>query len=516
MVKIYLEVSIMRGSKILLIILIISFIAGCSGRDQNLGLSHEPVSQGASANTEHSLTPTLSPAASTGNETYVSAESTEFDISPTAAPLTPEPEPTQPAAVPEPTKPLAPGQDKKDSSDVTYNALYMTEGEDYQLIADSITKHFLVKNKKDSSIRKIEYRYAPKYEEYIGYYKGPILGYKNNRFLFISENKLVVSDGKNETVVDTIEDQNIETEPHIHSIFESDNRVLISFPDQDLMLIYDYRTSAVERCNTFSVEIAAFTDEYLCFCRMFRIPASGGYYYFYTFKDGKINLLGIISGYYDLKYSLDDNILKITRYGDTEYEEEHQVNLETNEITFADELSREQTLYLPTYGTCIVHDLSEIKYINYNHPEQPTETFRLPDYLIGECCYWYGSIYTSLYRRNENGEKIQGDSVYEFNMIKNMSFYREGDSIFPARSTFKELLYKGVTSLGDGEIYLLEQSREVYDGSETHKVTYTIVYAWIPIIGSSDAYQLFCELPPEEDYRDYLYMFNSLLNISLK
>jgi hypothetical protein len=140
----------------------------------------------------------------------------------------------------------------------------------------------------------------------------------------------------------------------------------------------------------------------------------------------------------------------------------------------------------------------------------------LPDYLIGECCYWYGSIYTSLYRRNENGEKIQGDSVYEFNMIKNMSFYREGDSIFPARSTFKELLYKGVTSLGDGEIYLLEQSREVYDGSETHKVTYTIVYAWIPIIGSSDAYQLFCELPPEEDYRDYLYMFNSLLNISLK
>jgi sulfopyruvate decarboxylase TPP-binding subunit len=182
----------------------------------------------------------------------------------------------------------------------------------------------------------------------------------------------------------------------------------------------------------------------------------------------------------------------------------------------ADELSREQTLYLPTYGTCIVHDLSEIKYINYNHPEQPTETFRLPEHLIGECCYWYGSIYTSLYRRNENGEKIQGDSVYEFNMIKNMSFYREGDSIFPARSTFKELLYKGVTSLGDGEIYLLEQSREVYDGSETIKTTYTIVYAWIPIAGSSDAYQLFCELPPAEDYRDYLYMFNSLLNISLR
>lgn len=503
----------MRGSKTLLIILIISFITGCSGKDQNSGLQgHELISQEPSASPQSALTPALSPAAAPEDKIPVSAEPTGFDISPTEAAPPSEHEPTQPAAAPEPA---IPSEDHGNSSNDVYNALYMAESGDYQFIADSITKHFLVKSKKDSSIRKTEFRYAKKYED-VGFYKGPILGCKNNQILFISENKLVVTDGKNEKVVDTIGDQNAETEPHIHSIFESDNRVLISFPDQDLMLIYDYRTSAVERCNTFSVEIAAFTDEYLCFCRMFRIPASGGYYYFYTFKEGKINLLGIISGYYDLKYSLDDNILKITRYGDTEYEEEHQVNLETNEITFADELSREQTLYLPTYGTCIVHDLSEIKYINYNHPEQPTETFRLPDYLIGECCYWYGSIYTSLYRRNENGEKIQGDSVYEFNMIKNMSFYREGDSIFPARSTFKELLYKGVTSLGDGEIYLLEQSREVYDGSETHKVTYTIVYAWIPIIGSSDAYQLFCELPPEEDYRDYLYMFNSLLNISLK
>ncbi|NLY19122.1 MAG: hypothetical protein GX045_09305 [Clostridiaceae bacterium] len=390
---------------------------------------------------------------------------------------------------------------KPSEADVEYDALYELKGEAYTLIADKNSKHFIFVSNQDNTIRETEFKYHEKHEQFPGEIYGPILGYKSNIFVFVADNKIVASDGNSETILINLDKSGLPEDYNINLVLHSDNRIL-SIINKDIYVI-DCRTLFVEEYEeNYKVEIILFTDDYLCFGEIRQIHAGSHYYYIYLVRDGELKHLGSTG-------TIDDYITD----NDTIYIQSQdlllQVNLKTSELTSSYQLGKEQALYFPVYGPCLIQGLSEIKYVNYNDDRQPVQSIKLPDFLEAEC--YYGSPFAipgfSLYFKDQ--EKAMSlpapGRLGSFSVI-DLSEYPLKDDKFILHSTVKEKLYSGSTCMGEGEIYLLER----VEMKNNDNVLFEMIYAWIPAC-ESNAYQFFIFVPEGDSASVWFNVLKQLL-----
>lgn len=165
---------------------------------------------------------------------------------PTPVP-TPVPTPTTaPQVTTEPTP--APETNEEEHSDEispspeSYEAFQIQEGNDYNLVCDSISGSFFIINKQDNSVRNTNFKYSSKYEQ-TEYTPNPILCYKNGYFVFAAQNQIVVSDGITETVLKTFETGDV----FVNRLLESDNRILAGVELNDLAVELEKLTSIEHR-----------------------------------------------------------------------------------------------------------------------------------------------------------------------------------------------------------------------------------------------------------------------------
>lgn len=389
------------------------------------------------------------------------------------------------------------------ATDNKYDALYTRKGETYTLIADKVSKHFIFINNQDSTVRKTEFTYQQKYERYPGEFYGPILGYKNKIFVFIAENNIVVSDGNSETIIITLDNENESDDFHISTLLESENRLLVGIDDDTLYMI-DCRSLAVEKyTEDYSDLFFVFTDNNLCFSSRRQTPVGQFYTYIYSAKNGEARLLGSIGEIDD--FVQDNDIVYIQSQGEL-----FQINLKTSELTSSKQLDRERVLYFPVYGSCIIQDLSEIRYINYNNENKPAQSKQLPEFIKAECYYGapYAKISYSLYFSDaEKMASLPLGGFGSFAMIDRIE-YPLKDGKFILHSTVKEKLYSGKTALGEGEIFLLER----IETKNNDSILFEMIYAWIPI-NELYAYQFYIYVPTGDTAGIWLNVMKQLLQI---
>lgn len=380
----------------------------------------------------------------------------------------------------------------------TYDALYTLQGDAYTLIADSVTGSFLFIDNSNQSIRQTEFMFAPEYREVDRWVYGPILAYKNNKFFFMAGNQLVASDGQTETVLYTFGESSYSSIAVLNIFAESQNRFMAG--REETLVVVDSRILAVETYHhDYSPEFAVLSDEGLCFRIWHRIPAGPYFNILYSAKGGNIKQLGMI-GEID-EYVLDGNnaIIKSN-------DELFTVNLSTGALTGPRELEREYTLHLPVYSSGYVGGLSEIRYINYNSDAKPVQSIEMPDSWEVQCYYanYYAVPYFYIIRNKEKSSLLP--SEFGSFMVVDTTTFPLVESKYLAQSSVKEKLFEGETSLGAGEIFLLERYDSYYNQStqQTEQVPYEIIYAWIPIQGKTQAYQFYFYVPHGEAYQDYL------------
>ncbi len=442
-------------------------------------------------------------------------------LTPTEVPTnnpTPTPEPTStPSPTPTPTKAAASptpvpsadvsnptenpkedtGETEASLSKISYTSLFEQQGGNYTLVADSVSKHFIVINDQNQTIRQTEFTYNPTYDDWQGNGYEPIFGYKNGYFIFFAQNQIVSSDGKTESILSTMDDENI----NIRILLQSDNRILAGIGKN--LVVIDCRTLAVETyTEDYSEEFIIFTDEYLSFSSIGRIPAGPYYHYLYTAKDGHVERIASI-GEMD-EYVLDKDTVIIKSNEDL-----FQINLKTNTLTSPCEISRERKLYFPVYGDGIISGLSEIRYINYNHSEKPVQSITLPDFLEAECYYnsYYDiSVFSFLMKDPSKAAQFPKNIFGSFKTV-DYSIFPLQDEKFLSNSVVKENLYSGMTVVGEGEIFLLEK----IEIENNESIPLEIIYAWIPIEGETKAYQLYVYVPPGESNISYFKMIKQFL-----
>lgn len=387
----------------------------------------------------------------------------------------------------------------------TYNALYTQQGDTHTLVADSITGSFLFIQNSDQSIRQTEFKLAPEYEEVGRWVYGPVLAYKNNRFFFMAGNQLIASDGQTETILYTFGDAYHPAIAVLNIFAESENRFMAG--RQETLAVVDSRTLAVETYHhEYAPPFIVLSDEALCFSMHRRIPAGPYFNILYLAKDGSIKELGMIG-------EIDESVLD----GDTAIiksnEELFRVNMSTGELAGPRELEREYTLHLPVYSSGYVDGLSKITFINYNSDAKPVQSIDMPDSWEVKCYYATYSKIPYFYIIQNNGKSsLLPVEAGRFTVVNTTTFPLV-DSKYLDQSSVKEKLYEGQTSLGTGEIFLLERYHERVDAStlQTEQVLYDVIYAWIPIQGQSLAYQFYFYVPRGEAYQDYLLLMKHLI-----
>lgn len=380
-----------------------------------------------------------------------------------------------------------------------YDGLYAQKGEAYTLIADKNTKHFLFVSNQDNSIRRTEFTYHPVYEQETD--QNPVMGYKNNAFIFMAQNNIVASDGIRETILITLDDK--PEDIRIKPVLQSDNRILSDINGK--LYIIDCRSLSVEAYKeSYSDDLLIFTDDYLCFNSKKKITSGPYYNYIYVAKDGKPVLSGSI-GEID-EYALDNDIAYIQSQDIL-----FRIDLKTCELTSSVQIDRERTLYFPVYGSSVIKGLSEIKYINYNKDNKPAESVMLPDFLEAEC--YYGSPYAisqfNLYMKDANlSEKLPDGPFGSFSAI-DYTAYPLDNNKFLMHSTVKEELYSGNTCMGEGEIFLLER----VETKNSDSLPFEMIYVWVPIKGESRAFQMYVYVPYGDEPVIWLNMVKQLLQI---
>lgn len=415
---------------------------------------------------------------------------------PTLAPTpTTAPKVTEPA--PEPS--VTPENNQK-PAEVTYNAIYKLDGSNYSLIADGNSLTFLVLNNKDNSIRQTGYPFHSKYAQHPGNFTGPILGYKNNSFVFISDKQIVMSDGTQERVLAAINDD-VSSEVNIGPVIQSNNRILVGIEGK-LMYVIDLRNFNVEIYNeTYSDNYFVLTDETLSFSKKHRIPAGPYYQFLYTARNGKTNLLAMIGEIQNFTVNTENSIVTIK--ADNTY----QLDLKTDKLSTSRVIDKERTLYIPAYADGIIGNLTDIRFINRNSSDEQVILKLLPVSYKADCYYssYYNTFFFTFYQP-EKAHLLPG-SAGSFTVI-DYSVISLNENKFLRDSTVKELLYSGQTSIGNAEVYLLERY-ETLNGEST---TFELVYAWVPIKNSTKAYQLYLYVPRGENYEPYLNLVKQLIS----
>lgn len=424
---------------------------------------------------------------------------------PTSSPTpttTPTPKPTESDVDKPTTKPTDPSQNTNDMEDgmgeAKINVLYRQDGDEYSLIADGNTHSLLILNRQDGSIRDTGYSFHQKYTQPNSYI-GPIIGYKNNHFIFIADKQIVISDGVTENTLVTLNDD-ISNEVNLSPVVQSENRILLCFEEKAMYLI-DCRNFSVETYNEeYSENYLVLTDEYFSFSTRHRIPAGPYYQFLYTGDNGKSNVLAMIGEIQEYTVDIDNNFVTIKA------DDVYQLNLKTQEISTTKKLDKERTLYLPVFADGILEGLTDIRFINRNSNNEQVVLRLLPFSYNASCYYssYYNTFFFTFYLP-EKANLLPG-SAGSFSII-DTSIISLRENKFIRDSSVKELLYSGQTSIGDGEIYLLER----YETLSNESVAFEIVYAWIPIEGSTHAYQLYLYVPRGEDYQTYLELVKQLL-----
>ena len=409
---------------------------------------------------------------------------------PTLAPtLTTEPVP-EPSGVPENGgKPV----------EVTYNAIYRQDGDNYSLIADGDTLTYLILNKQDNSVRQTGYPFQSLFAEFPGEQLGPIIGSKNDHFVFVSDNRIVASDGTQEEVLVALDNMT-----NINSIVNSENRVLAAFGQ--CLCIVDLRDFSVETYyENYTPGYFALTDDYFSFSKRRRIPAGPYYEFLYTARDGKVNLLAMIGEIYEYNVDTENNIVNI-KAASYDYET-YQLDLKTDKLSTTKTISKHRTLYLPAYGDGIIENLTDIRYINRNSNDEQVVLKVLPTSFKADVYYnsYYDTYYFTFYLPEK--EHLLPGSAGGFTVI-DYSVVSLIENKFLRDSSVKELLFTGQTSIGNAEIYLLERYERMNDES----ITFEIVYAWIPIKDSTEAYQLYLYVPRGESHKPYLDLVKQLIS----
>lgn len=423
---------------------------------------------------------------------------------PTPVP-TPVPTPTTaPQVTTEPTP--APETNEEEHSDEispapeSYEALQIQEGNDYNLVCDSISGSFFIINKQDNSVRNTNFKYSSKYEQ-TEYTPNPILCYKNGYFVFAAQNQIVVSDGITETVLKTFETGDV----FVNRLLESDNRILAGVELNDLAVI-DLKTLKVDiYTGHYRSEFITFTDDYLCFSKRNRIPAGPYYNHIYSAKEGNAMLLGVI-GEID-EQALDNDTVYITSN-----DKLFQINLAANELKTSVKAAKEFSLYYPVYSDSIIYGLSDMRFINYNEADEPVQSIILPDSLEADCYYntYYNMAVYSIYPKDEEMKKSLPPTgiLGSFGLI-DYSVFPLDQSKYPLHSSVKEKLYSGMTRIGEGEIFFLEK----YEDYNYESVPFEMIYAWIPIEGETRAYQLYIYVPYGSEKAAYVDLIGQLLQI---
>lgn len=389
----------------------------------------------------------------------------------------------------------------------TYEALYTQKAEKYTLVADRITKRFLMINNQDTTIRQTAFTYAPFYEETPGNFYGPVFGYKNGWFVFIAGNDLVASDGVTEKVLKTFGEDNQPDAAFVNPIVQSDNRFMAGI--DGTLVVIDTRTLKVETyTEDYSVDFFVLTDSSLCFSKKGRVPAGPYFNNLYTAKDGKTKLLGLIGEIHEYVMDGDNLIIKSE-------EDLFQINLKTNQLTTSKQIGKEYTMYFPVYSPGIITGLKDIRFINYNQGGSPTQSIHLPASWSAGCYYnFYDSMPYYYYLEDKENAHLLPTSSSIFTML-DYSAIPLADGKYLNHSTVKKELYTGETFLGEGEIVLLEKYEEIYDAmdNKNKSIPYEIVYAWIPINGETRAYQFYLYVPRGKDMTDYFNLMKQLLKI---
>lgn len=443
------------------------------------------------------LTPTVTEEPTPEPEpTNLPAQSPTITAAPTPAPTsastpTPSPKPTETAvSEPEPT-PAGTAGNGQNSSEAKYNALYKADGENYSLIADGNTMTYIVLNKKDNSVRQTGYPFHSVYAEFPGEQNGPILGYKNDHFVFMSNNRIVASDGTQEEVLYELDEI-----PNINSIIQSENRVLAGFMGQ-ILCIVDLRNFYIETYNeSFSPSYLVLTDDNMSFSKKRRIPAGPYYEFLYTAKEGKVRLHAMINEITDYILDSENGMVTISTVGNDRF----QLDLKADKLTAEKSYGKYRTLYLPAYGDGIIEDLTDIRFINHNNADEQVVLKVLPASYKADVYYnsYYDTFFFTFYMPEK--EKLLPDGKAGRFTITDYSIVSLAEDKFFRESTVKEFLLSAETRIGTAEIYLLEQ----YEIFNNEYVPFEMVYAWIPIKNSTKAYQLYMYVPRGESYKPYL------------
>ncbi|MBP7175533.1 MAG: hypothetical protein KBA53_04835 [Thermoclostridium sp.] len=382
----------------------------------------------------------------------------------------------------------------------TYIALYTQQGEEYTLIADSISGAWLFLKNSDNSLRQTEFNYAKEYEEVGRWDYGPVLAYKNNTFFFMAGDQLIASDGHAETVLYSFGDRYQEGFELLNAFAQSENRFMIG--SNRTLVVVDSRTLAVEAyTHEYTNNQFALSDEVLCFSVQRRIPAGPYFNIMYSAKAGNIKQLGMIG---EIEaYVLEGDIITIKSNA-----EMFEINLATEVLTGPRDLEQEYTLHMPVYSSGYVGGLSEIRYINYNEADKPVQSIQLPGSWETKCNYFtYYSIPYLYSFSDKEKERLLPGKFGEF-LVADTSSYPLEQSKYLSHSTVKEQLFSGRTLLGEGEIFLLERYER---NASNEEILYEIIYAWVPIQGKSQAYQFYVYVPSGEAYQDYLTLMKHLI-----
>lgn len=390
---------------------------------------------------------------------------------------------------------------KQPDDGINYKAFFTQEGEAYTLIADSLTKSFLVLDNASQTIRSTDYKYISYFEDFPEG-KNPILGSKGDLFVFLAHHEVVASDGKKEWVLTTVGEADVAEKTQTGYIMQNGSKILaniFSQPDHVLLFI-DLDTPIAYKFPkiSFHGDFLVFTDDYVFFGLPGGNMTSGYRCPLYKVHQGEIEIIGVIPKSETYEFTLEENIVKI-KLDDLTY----CVDLESNQVTSSVPVNKEFSLYYPVFCNTVIGDLTEMKFIHDNQ----VQSILLPDEWKARCTY-FGEKWSFTFDPKDADIKTLPRDGY-FNRLE--PYENQPIPKFPESAAVKELLYFGTCFLGECEIYLLERSEPYHIAAEQN--IYEMIYAYIPYEDGAKAYELNIYVPLDEDYETIYAIIKKMLRI---
>jgi len=360
-------------------------------------------------------------------------------------------------------------------------------------------------DKSTKSIRQTGYQYINYFEIFPGG-KNPILDSSGDLFAFLSKHQVIASDGKKEWVLETVGDESMAEQMQTGYIEKHGNKTLayiFSNPESALLLI-DFDKAAAYKFTDVgfnSEKLTIFSSDYILIGDNIGNMSAGYECLLYKLYNGESKLIGIIEGFNECEYDVEGNIVNIY-VGSLSY----RIDLESNEITSSIPISDERRLYYPVFCTATIGGLSEMRFI---HDDQAM-SIELPENWTAYCWYFGDYWRFGINNKDRLEVKLPRTGFAYFHRLEPKD--DRPITKFPEGSTIKEVLYSGLTFIGEGEIYLLEWT-DPYISSDEENETYELIYAFIPIGDGSKAYELNINVPVGEEPTDYFYIMKSLLKI---